>query len=183
MKVDIIFANTLEEALNARDRGYEPVECAFGRDSVVGDLCLDHHGMYSQEEAVSIKAARLAKDGVTRHKFVVAGTPDADQMYAAAVLSRNIPIDFKDAEAIAQYDIDLVVSNLEQLYAPAGYPALTVPAGYAEDGTPQDVIFVGGFLSEPQLLAVGYAFEQASQARLTPDLEATLLLIKTIEHD
>jgi hypothetical protein len=39
------------------------------------------------------------------------------------------------------------------------------------------VVFVGGFLSEPQLLAVGFAYEQVTQARVAPDLEATIQLI------
>jgi amidase len=80
-----------------------------------------------------------------------------------------------------QYEIDVVTSEVAQLYAPAGYPALTVPSGYAEDGTPQGTVFVGGFLSEPQLLTVGYAFEQAVQARVPPDLEATMQLIEEIK--
>jgi heat shock protein HslJ len=75
------------------------------------------------------------------------------------------------------YGIDIVVSKLNQAYAPAGYPALTVPAGYAEDGTPQGTVFVGPRLSEPQLLAVGYAYEQGAQARVAPDLEAAMALI------
>lgn len=86
-------------------------------------------------------------------------------------------------DLFAQYDMDVVVSELGQLYAPAGYPALTVPAGYAQDGTPQDVIFVGGFLSEPQLLAVGYAFEQTTRARMAPDLEATMQLIEALDNN
>jgi amidase len=77
-----------------------------------------------------------------------------------------------------QYDIDVVLSEVGQVYAPAGYPALTVPSGYAEDGTPEGIVFVGGFLSEPQLLAVGHAFEQAAQARVAPDLEVTMQLIE-----
>lgn len=79
------------------------------------------------------------------------------------------------------YDVDVILSDVGQLYAPAGYPALTVPAGYTEDGTPDGVVFVGGFLSEPQLLAVGHAFEQAANARVAPDLEATLTLIEQME--
>ena len=79
------------------------------------------------------------------------------------------------------YDIDLVVSALGQIYAPAGYPALTVPSGFAEDGSPTGTVFVGEFLSEPQLLAVGYAYEQATQARTAPDLEATMQLIEEME--
>lgn len=78
------------------------------------------------------------------------------------------------------YDVDVILSDVGQLYAPAGYPALTVPAGYAEDGTPQGAVFVGGFLSEPQLLAVGYAYEQGAQARKAPDLEATMALIQSL---
>ncbi|MCB8982623.1 MAG: amidase [Ardenticatenaceae bacterium] len=80
------------------------------------------------------------------------------------------------------YDVDVILSDVGQLYAPAGYPALTVPAGYAADGTPEGVVFVGGFLSEPQLLAVGYAFEQAAQARVAPDLAAMMTLIENIDE-
>ena len=79
------------------------------------------------------------------------------------------------------YDIDVVVSKMGQAYAPAGYPALTVPAGYDEEGRPTGTIFVGTRLSEPQLLAIGYAFEQAAQARIAPDLEATMALIAEME--
>ena len=81
---------------------------------------------------------------------------------------------------LAQYDLDVVVSDFGQLYDPAGYPALTVPSGYATDGTPQKAVFVGGFLSEPQLLAIGYAFEQRTLARVAPDLEATMTLIEAL---
>lgn len=86
----------------------------------------------------------------------------------------------KDAldQLFEQYGVDVMVSDVAQLYAPAGYPALTVPSGYAEDGTPQGTVFVGRFLSEPQLLAVGYAFEQATRAHVAPDLEATLSFTK-----
>lgn len=84
---------------------------------------------------------------------------------------------------LAEYDIDVIVSDLGQQYAPAGYPALTVPAGYAEDGTPQDVVFVGSFLSEPHLLAVGFAYEQATQARVAPNLEATMTLIEALGEE
>ncbi len=79
------------------------------------------------------------------------------------------------------YNVDVILSSVEQLYAQAGYPALTIPSGYAEDGTPEGVVFVGGFLSEPQLLAVGYAYEQAANARVAPDLKATMQLIEALD--
>jgi amidase len=87
-------------------------------------------------------------------------------------------------EAIDQvldgFDIDVIVSQVSQAYAPAGYPALTVPAGYAEDGAPLGVTFVGRFLSEPKLLAVGYAYEQTARARVPPDLEAAMALVEAL---
>ena len=53
----------------------------------------------------------------------------------------------------------------------AGYPVLTVPAGYGTGSAgrnPIGVTFVGGPLSEATLLADGYAYEQATNVRLAP---------------
>ena len=54
------------------------------------------------------------------------------------------------------------------LPAVSGYPHLTVPAGYAT-GLPVGISFLGVAWSEPRLLAVGYAYEQASKARREPE--------------
>jgi amidase len=51
--------------------------------------------------------------------------------------------------------------------AVAGYPHLTVPMGQV-DGLPVGLSFVGPAWSEAQLLAYGYAFEQAAHARVAP---------------
>ncbi len=80
-------------------------------------------------------------------------------------------------QLLSKFNIDVIVSDVSQSYAPAGYPALTVPAGYAADGTPQGIVFVGGYLAEPLLLAAGYAYEQATRRRKAPNLEATMELI------
>jgi hypothetical protein len=42
---------------------------------------------------------------------------------------------------------------------------------------------VGRYLSEPQLLAVGFAYEKATQARLAPDLEVAMDLIESVAGD
>jgi amidase len=53
--------------------------------------------------------------------------------------------------------------------ARAGYPQLTVPAGYdAATRNPVNISFNGTSYSEPTLLALGYAFEQATKARKAP---------------
>jgi amidase len=56
--------------------------------------------------------------------------------------------------------------------AVAGYPSLTVPAGFAF-GLPVGVSFVGRPWSEPTLLRLAYAYEQATRHRQPPRLPTT----------
>ena len=49
----------------------------------------------------------------------------------------------------------------------AGYPAITVPAGYTFE-LPIGITFMGRAFSEPVLIKLAYAFEQATQARHAP---------------
>ena len=51
--------------------------------------------------------------------------------------------------------------------AVAGYPHITVPAGFAK-GLPCGISFVGKAWSEPTLIAMAYAYEQASRRRRPP---------------
>ena len=51
--------------------------------------------------------------------------------------------------------------------AVAGYPHITVPAGFVK-GLPCGISFVGKAWSEPTLIAMAYAYEQASRRRRPP---------------
>lgn len=51
--------------------------------------------------------------------------------------------------------------------AMAGYPHITVPAGYVY-GLPIGISFFGGAWTEPTLIKLAYAFEQATHARKAP---------------
>ena len=53
--------------------------------------------------------------------------------------------------------------------AVAGYPSITVPAGEAF-GLPVGVSFIGGAWSEPRLIGLAYAYEQATKRRRPPAL-------------
>ncbi|MCY4637979.1 MAG: amidase [Acidobacteria bacterium] len=59
-----------------------------------------------------------------------------------------------------------------QFAAAAGYPNVTVPAGFVH-GLPVGVSFFGRAWSEPTLIRIAYAFEQATRHRRAPRLLAT----------
>ena len=59
--------------------------------------------------------------------------------------------------------------------AEAGYPSITVPAGYAF-GLPVGISFFGRAWSEAKLIRIAYAFEQAANARRAPTYARTAAL-------
>lgn len=55
-----------------------------------------------------------------------------------------------------------------------GFPDLVVPAGFVGGALPVGLSFFGPAFSEPRLLALGYAFEQATRARRRPSYTPAL---------
>jgi amidase len=62
---------------------------------------------------------------------------------------------------------DFSGGGFSQPAAVAGYPHVTVPAGFVH-GLPCNISFVGGAWSESRLIALAYAFEQATKHRRAP---------------
>jgi amidase len=56
----------------------------------------------------------------------------------------------------------------------AGYPAITVPAGFIF-GLPVGITFMGTAWSEPALIKIAYAFEQATKHRKAPEYKPRLV--------
>ena len=59
--------------------------------------------------------------------------------------------------------------------AVAGYPAITVPMGYAR-GLPLGITFMGKAWGEPMLIRLAYAYEQAARLRVSPRFLPTAAL-------
>ncbi len=82
--------------------------------------------------------------------------------------------------------IDLVngdsgVSGSSTPAAVAGYPSITIPAGYYR-GLPVGVSFFGRAYSEPTLIRLAYAYEQASRHRRPPTFAPTADLRPYVVH-
>ncbi|HET9578334.1 MAG TPA: amidase [Usitatibacter sp.] len=67
---------------------------------------------------------------------------------------------------------DITRGGCTSLPAVAGYPHLTVPAGFA-GRLPVGISFFGPAFSDARLLAIGHAFEQATAHRRAPGFDAT----------
>ena len=63
-------------------------------------------------------------------------------------------------------------AGVPHLASYSGFPELTVPAGYSRGGLPIGISFLGRAFSEPVLLRLGFAYEQATKHRRSPDLSA-----------
>ncbi|WP_246941447.1 amidase family protein [Bacillus pinisoli] len=74
---------------------------------------------------------------------------------------------------LEEHDLDAIVfpNNFGAgIPAKAGYPSVTVPAGYSSDNGPVGITFTGTAFSEPTLIQMAYAFEQKTKLRVPPTL-------------
>jgi amidase len=105
---------------------------------------------YLQDRAEDLVRSRGALDGVYAGSDGVSGTADD---FDAILLSGN---------------------NQAGTAAKAGYPSVSVPGGFLPPSGdimnpfPSNVTFTGPAFSEPRLIALAYAFEQATRHRVPP---------------
>lgn len=62
-----------------------------------------------------------------------------------------------------------------QLSASSGFPALSLPAGFTNDGIPVGLEMMGLPLTDARLVALAYAYEQAATPRRAPDFTPALV--------
>jgi amidase len=88
----------------------------------------------------------------------------ADDQLDAIIAITGGPASFSDPAGVARGAAINVATILPAL---SGYPHLTVPMGLA-NGLPVGISFIGPAWSDADLLAMGYAYEQATMRRVPP---------------
>jgi amidase len=112
--------------------------------------------------------------------------PFGQDLLASAQASQVTDVEYREASArsvsrarklldgmLADHELEMLVAIGNPFYVSypvAGYPAVSVPAGYRESGEPAGLTFIGGFLREPALLRAACGFEQCMRARRAPVL-------------
>lgn len=96
----------------------------------------------------------------------VIGKYDLDALFALAGGPAGL-IDLQKGD-----DRSAFLPGLSGIAAVAGYPHITVPAGYIR-GLPVGISFVGRAWSEPTLIKIAYAYEQATKRRHPPTFAPT----------
>jgi amidase len=91
----------------------------------------------------------------------------ADPAYLAAKAFAPAAMRAGIDQMIDANDVDVLIhTGASQLESFSGYPSVMVHAGYTATGSPVSLQFLGKAFSEPDLLAYGYAYEQASMKRV-----------------
>jgi len=153
---DQLPAKTLEELI-AFNLKHQAKEMPFF-DQEIFDLSQAKGPLSDQEYLQALKLMQRAcrEDGID--KLVNEHTLDA---LIAPTGSPSWKIDLING--------DHYIGGSSSYPARAGYPNITVPMG-AVHGMPVGLSFFGPTLSEPTLIEIAYAYEQASQRRVPPEL-------------
>ncbi|ESU32025.1 hypothetical protein G3A_12885 [Bacillus sp. 17376] len=83
-------------------------------------------------------------------------------------MAREKGIDY----ALKEYGADAVLFPMDgsTIGSKAGYPSVTVPTAFTKEGEPVGITFTGSAFSEPLLIRLAYAYEQATRVRRAPEL-------------
>ena len=154
-------AQTLAELIDFNKRNADLVLSRFGQETfehaeATSGVLTDHEYLAARREAT-----RLARTAIA--------APLAEHGVEAIVALTANPACLTDY-VLGDHD----VFHTSGPAAVAGCPSITVPAGYVS-GLPVGVSFFGPRWTEPRLIALAYAFEQATAVRQIPTLARSLV--------
>ena len=109
----------------------------------------------------------LARDRIREDVIATLAEHDLDAFVYATFDHPPTPIP-EDVETSPAPNDRYGLGDNRSLSPLTGFPALTVPAGFTDDGLPVGLEFLGRPFKEAMLLGFGYAFEQATHHRRPP---------------
>ena len=128
---------------------------------------------FGQDIFIKADAKPNLEDRAYRLALLQSKVMTQDQGIDAVIKKDNLDAIFAPSNS-PTWMIDLVSGDCgsgyvgsSSLAAVAGYPNITVPAGFISE-LPVGVSFFGGAFTEPKLIKIAYAFEQATKARRAP---------------
>jgi amidase len=148
--------------------GHREVGCASGVASAPQTLA----EVVAYNEAHSGDALKFGQTRLLASRDM---DPERDRPRYQAARSQDLAESRQRIDALlAEHRLDALVSPGVESYdtgARAGYPSVTVPAGYRPDGRrPFGVQFLGPAWSEVRLLDLAYSYESASLLRRPPSV-------------
>jgi amidase len=151
---------TLAELIDFNKRNADLVLSRFGQETF--ELAEATSGDLADRDYLSVRrnATRLAR-------MAISAPMEEHGLEAIVALTAN-PACLTDY-VLGDHD----VFHTSGPAAVAGCPSITVPFGYVS-GLPVGVSFFGPRWTDSRLIALAYAFEQATQTRQTPTLAASL---------
>lgn len=152
---------SLEEIIAFNKENAELEMPHFGQELFVRAQCLG--GLDSAEYLAAVEKCRK----LSRDEGIDAAA--AEHKVEAFIAPTNGPAWTTNHKTGDRYS----GGGASRLPAVAGYPHLTVPAGFV-GGLPIGLSFFGPAWSEPTLLKLGYAFEQKTKARKAPQFLASV---------
>jgi len=151
---------SLAELIKFNEANADQVLCRFGQE--IFQAAEATTGNLTDPEYLELRGA------ATRLAVTSLDTPTAEHKLDAIISLTANPAWLTD------YVLgDHSVFGASRPAAVSGWPAISVPFGYVS-GLPVGVSFVGPPWSEPRLIALAYAFEQATASRRTPSLLPTV---------
>jgi Asp-tRNA(Asn)/Glu-tRNA(Gln) amidotransferase A subunit family amidase len=109
---------------------------------------------------------RLARDELI--KSVLAAMAD-QQLDAIAYATFDYPVPRIPPDALTLSTLESAgPGNNRRLSPVLGFPAITVPAGFTQDGLPVGLELMGRAFAEPLLLKLAYAYQEGTRHRRPP---------------
>lgn len=181
-KADDLLIKELEEL------GAEVVEVSLGEEAAnINMMTVLNYGIVHDVEAfLNNEAVKSAFKTLEEIHLYNSEDPDVrmpfgDDLHKMALKQKMDKSEIEDVIAInkkmagnaidktlKENNVEVLISfsnNLSGIYAPAGYPALTVPGGYRDNGEPYGVTFVGTSLEDSKLFQFAYAYETGTKHR------------------